>query len=83
MWFLFSEDFKVSRVEINLIINDSDVMAFSPGVGEAKFTATVYLPINTFVVFYSLKIFSCSVPVQNKNLAVVDESLYDEIYEYE
>lgn len=36
------------------------------GVGQVKFSATVYLPLNTFVIFYSLKIFTCSVPAFQK-----------------
>lgn len=52
----------MSRIEIQLVVSDSDVMGFSEeGIGKSKFSATVYLPVNTFVIFYNLKIFTCNV----------------------
>lgn len=66
-------------MEIKIVVNDSDVMGYSQeGVGQAKFTATIYLPPNTFVVFYSLKIFTCSTPVYQNNNNVNDEASTDD-----
>ncbi|KAM3960475.1 uncharacterized protein ACR2FA_005382 [Aphomia sociella] len=53
--------YKVSRVEIKITINNTDCFAHSKtGIGSAEFSAALYLPLNSGIVFYNLNIFTCN-----------------------
>ncbi|XP_022817972.1 uncharacterized protein LOC111350576 [Spodoptera litura] len=53
--------YKISRVEITLIINNTSSFAFSEeGVGSSDFSGTLYLPTHLNFVIYSITIYSCN-----------------------
>ncbi|XP_026743092.1 uncharacterized protein LOC113504825 [Trichoplusia ni] len=53
--------YKVSRVEIKLVINNTSSFAISEdGVGFSEFRATLFLPTHLNFVIYSLTIYTCN-----------------------
>lgn len=59
--FFLSDTYTVSRVEIHLIVNNTNTIAFSEnGVGSIEFYAALYLPMNAGFVLYRLVIYTCS-----------------------
>ncbi|XP_026758545.2 uncharacterized protein LOC113517996 [Galleria mellonella] len=65
-------NFKVSRVEISIVINNTDCFAHSAsGVGSSVFSGTLYLPVNSGVVLYHLNIFTCN---KNDFLTLLSDS---------
>ncbi|CAD0203994.1 unnamed protein product [Chrysodeixis includens] len=53
--------YKVSRVEIKLVINNTSSFAYSEaGVGFPEFSATLFLPTHLNYVIYTVTIFTCN-----------------------
>lgn len=53
----------VSRVEIELVLNDTDCFVTSrTGVGHYEFAGTLFIPTRAAIVLYQLYIFTCSRP---------------------
>ncbi|XP_045532687.1 uncharacterized protein LOC123720197 [Pieris brassicae] len=55
-----NSEIKVSQVNIYLITNNTDCIAFSDvGVGLSEFKATMFYATNTCATYYRLTIFTC------------------------
>ncbi|XP_045502565.1 uncharacterized protein LOC123699612 [Colias croceus] len=64
-----NNDIKVSQVDIFLIINNTDCVAFSTsGVGSPEFTATMFYATNMGPTYYRLTIFTCDYNVTVETL---------------
>ncbi|XP_061721868.1 uncharacterized protein LOC133528496 [Cydia pomonella] len=65
----------VSRVEIHLIVNNTEFIALAYNdVGSREFSANILLPIHSCATFYNLNIFTCT-PSKQKHKDVSNEEL--------
>ncbi|KAJ0173546.1 hypothetical protein K1T71_010695 [Dendrolimus kikuchii] len=70
-----NEKYKVSQVEITVVMNDTDCYAVSnTGVGEHEFTATMYLPTHLALMFYNLTVYTCNADTSDFGDFVVTQS---------
>ncbi|XP_013200896.2 uncharacterized protein LOC106143378 [Amyelois transitella] len=70
-------DYTVSKVEITMVLNNTDVNARSDnGVGFPEFSGFVVLPTRSGVVMYTLIIYTCS----NSNQALSNKFKYNATY---
>lgn len=61
--FHLSAEMLVSRVEIELVLNDTDCFVITrTGVGHPEFAGTLFIPTRAAIVLYQLYIFTCSRP---------------------
>ncbi|XP_063367527.1 uncharacterized protein LOC134655944 [Cydia amplana] len=66
----------VSRVEIHLIVNNTEFIALAYNdIGSKEFSANILFPIHGSATFYKLDIFTCTPPSIQKYEDVSDEEL--------
>ncbi|XP_038206902.1 uncharacterized protein LOC119828731 [Zerene cesonia] len=67
-----NSDVKVSQVDIFLIINNTDCVAFSTsGVGYPEFAATMFYATNMGATYYRLTIFTCDYNITVETLEMI------------
>ncbi|KAH9636432.1 hypothetical protein HF086_006247 [Spodoptera exigua] len=77
-----NEYYKISRVEITLIINNTSSFAFSKeGVGKSEFSGILYLPTHLNFMIYSITLFSCN-PIKENTTPTPSPSKADTEYTY-
>lgn len=78
---MLTEQFKVSRVEIKLVINNTGSFAYSEaGVGNSDFSATLYLPTNLNFVVYTLTIFTCNQDRESGEIDIANRGSMQQTY---